>query len=292
MADDDQGRKLLARVASVLHGYHQVSQSIYHLTQYRPSPGSPAQLELQVPEHQREYVRASHSIAAAYLTAAQDFIVSLSKQFEEPLPLYGPIALARACLENSARAWWMLDPDISREERVSRGFVERFNSLYEAAEVERAMGVPTPKSVQRAEEVAADARELGFPTIIKRGRWRLVEPARPFATDLLESMGGHLGKVVYKFASGAVHGTTYALLQNLEVERRKNDGDTEELFFVPRRGLEPIVTLAGIAVTCLIDAFDRQLALYGWPNDEWTAWNVHAMDVLQEAHRAVEGSGG
>ena len=49
------------------------------------------------------------SLAKMKLTVAADHIGSLHKLLQPPLPLFGLMVMARASLEASAKAYWLLD---------------------------------------------------------------------------------------------------------------------------------------------------------------------------------------
>ena len=70
------------------------------------------------------------SIAQLYVFAILQHLDALSVLFEsDPPPAYAIGLVARSVVEVGARAWWIVEPDVTAEVRVARGFVEKLASL-------------------------------------------------------------------------------------------------------------------------------------------------------------------
>jgi hypothetical protein len=281
------GQRLLASLRTALHGYYEAATSIHDHTDYKPGSASIIERELSSKEADRGEVETALSSAGTCILAAQDCLVSHAELLNEPMPLYGPIVLARSVMDNSARAWWLLDPEIGPKDRAGRGLVHRFNSLAEASEVARVVAPGETKLQERTEEVARSAEAQGF-TVHKQRRsgrleFKVVGYPRPSTTRLITDMKGDLGRVMWKYFSGATHGTTYALMQNLEFGITEDKGHIGR----PSTRVDAVITTAATAAMTFGDAMSRQVTLYGWPRAEWDSWHLHAVGTIQGSLRAT-----
>ena len=135
MTDADKEVERLARLvyAHLIHISDQLGEEVDE------APGSPYALERANNEMGPagkwgdEPVHTAMSLASLKLTAAKDHILSLHKQLEPPHTLYGLAVVARASVEASAKAFWLLDPNISVRVRVARSLGEQLYSAQEAS---------------------------------------------------------------------------------------------------------------------------------------------------------------
>jgi hypothetical protein len=146
------------------------------------------------------------SIAAMRLLAASDHLDSLARLLGGTPAVYGPVAVARAALECSARAWWDLDPDLDVRGRVLRGMIDRVVSLVEGSRIPE----PTIRQTQTARlaELLSAARDVGLEPR-HDSRDRLVSIAGeeiPKATKIIKDQLGVRGEVAYRYLSAVLHG--------------------------------------------------------------------------------------
>lgn len=277
---------LIPAMKSILSGFGRFANALHEATDFLPAARSQAAREYQTDDGDRGQVETNYSLAATLLMAAENHLEATSRLLVEPLTHYGLFAVCRAAMENSARAWWLLDPDIDVKERVARGLLTRFFSLHEAAQVEELMN-PDKKweelqSVARARDVAERARAQGFTvTATKRGRFGLEGVERPSTTALLEEVHEELGAVMYKYLSASVHGTSYALMQEMEFEESARGGMGR--IAKPSGSFTMIGASISVAGLTYLFAFDRHVYLYGHHVDEWVSWRTHALKVLRRA---------
>ena len=106
-------------------------------TSLQPLPGSPGQRDLDNEESGpggpwgQQPVWTFISLASLRLAVAGDHLASLAKALTPPVLLFGPAALARASLENSAHVFWLLNPPLSLRDRIGRGLSQRRYSARE-----------------------------------------------------------------------------------------------------------------------------------------------------------------
>lgn len=212
--------RLLADMRSMLSAFGTFAHSLRESTNYLPASESEAEEEWATDQDDKMGVQTAYSLAATLLAAAQAQLESTARILVEPLPELGVYATTRAAMENAARAWWLLAPGLTPQERSARGLVERMNSLHETSMVLDLVGTnkkDRTKQKERLQQVEAEAVSLGFTvTRSPRAGLRIAEVPRKSPTALLRDMHGDEGELVYRLLSAAVHGTTYALLQGME----------------------------------------------------------------------------
>lgn len=280
------GKKdLLNAMRSVLSGFGHFASALHEGTDFLPARISQAAREFETDDADREEVETAYSLAAMLLMATENHLEATSRLLVEPLTNYGLFAVCRAAMENSARAWWLLDPEIDVNERAARGLLTRFSSLHEAAEVEDLMiadkGWEELESVIRANHVAERARAQGFTVVNKKHRFELSGFERPSTTALLKEVHEELGAVMYKYLSASVHGTSYALMQEMDFEESSRGGMGH--IAKPNKDFSMIGGSISIAGLTYLSAFDRHVYLYGHHIDEWVSWRGHALKVFRRA---------
>jgi hypothetical protein len=124
------------------------------------------------------------SLAKMKLTVAADHIGSLHKLLQPPLPLFGLMVMARASLEASAKAYWLLDPSISVRDRVARELGDRLDSAREQRDALRLLSQGQVDSAE-VTAVEAEAAALGvtakLPPSMTTLAWRTTSRASAMA---------------------------------------------------------------------------------------------------------------
>lgn len=271
---------LLAELRSVLSGFGTFSHTLRDKTDYLPAPDSAAAREWEQDGSDELGVRTTFSLAATLLAAAQSNLEATARVLIEPLPELGVYPSARAAMENSARAWWLLEPDISLKERAARGIVERLNSLHESTDLERLLSqgqnAKERKQPAREKEVAADAAGQGYSVRYSSRRGYLLdEVPRPSATRLLRDMHGRQGEIAYKILSAAVHGTTYALIQGMEF--LPSDRGGTGYIAQPDNKMGLLAFAVPYTGMTYMEAFGREVQLLGWHEPEWQSFRQYAL---------------
>src|SRR5664280_2791765 len=100
------------------------------------------------------------SVVNLKLIAAKDHLLALRRLLEPPVTLFGPMTMARASVEASAAAYWLLDPTISVRDRVARSLADRLRSAGESAETLRLL-VDDWEDGDVVGSILAEAESLG-----------------------------------------------------------------------------------------------------------------------------------
>jgi hypothetical protein len=276
----------LGRIRGVLEGTARLPESVRRLNDDRPADGSAAALELADSVVDKTEITTALILPRMMLVAARDHLGSLSTLIrEQPMPLYGWALATRAAVEASARAWWLLEPDIGALARVERSNNDQLYSVREAAKAERSLGVDTG-SQARVDEVIARGNQIGLTERLdKSGKMLDFGSGRPNTAtligDLLRGAGSERGLAAWQYLSGLVHSAPWALLQFWSTEgavRQRGD------YLVTATPSLPIRTILGgsrLAVATFLEAFERFTLLYGWEASPVKSWRRYAASVLE-----------
>jgi hypothetical protein len=220
----------------------------------------------------------AYSIALTRWLSAMQHLVDIARVLDGPAATHGTASLFRTTLENSAWAWWGMDPEIDAKRRIARGLSAEIASLNEV--------ILFPFETMQAEAtsirdlIASEAEALGF--FVQRatdGSPRWVEEKPPTITRLLDSQLGEPGTVAYRELSAVAHGTVFALLYRMKrVDLPSTtDGMTT---------MEPSVPLdsLGLGITIALDSFwqatDRRFCLYGYDARDWNRFVLESKKLL------------
>ena len=211
--------------------------------------------------------RWAFDLARLHLSGSEDHLVTVATILGSGrLPAWAGYSVLRASLEASARACWLLDPNLSPRQRQERGFTEQLNHLQglqtfsrhresrrklivdlrtEAAKagLQEKFGISTKKSQ------SPPLRGFG---IIRPGPTELILgllPHKPTADD--DAEGGFL----YRLLSGSAHSEPWALLANSEEAGFVEPG-------VPIRAFEVKLEVLMPAISKTVALYDRALGLH------------------------------
>jgi hypothetical protein len=99
-------------------------------------PGSPAHMEIRDTDldgpEPAESVRAAYQPAGLLLTAGTHLLGCIAQLMQPPIGILGYQIIERSVLEVSARAWWLLEPDLGGRKRVSRAWTEQLFAAQES----------------------------------------------------------------------------------------------------------------------------------------------------------------
>jgi hypothetical protein len=221
------------------------------------------------------------SLAALYLEAAEDHLVGLTRVARPPQLIAAPFTTARGMLEAAARAWLLLDPTVTVEERIARGVNERLYGLREKAKDDPEFAKYA--AVQSA-ALLAGATRVGMP-LTKHGDWVLKGRAEntKLVDQLVSSLEPSGDASVYRFYTAIAHAVLGGLAFLLVPDEERPGAAKLDL---TRTDLFNVIALC---VLCHETVFDRALDYLGWTEPQWASWKSHAHEVLvscQERLRA------
>jgi hypothetical protein len=216
------------------------------------------------------------------LGSAADHLRGVAACAEAEDVVYAIVSLIRPIVDTVASAYFLLDPEISREERVRRWANYRIESLVESIRITEPAAPERTAFRERAELIKTRATNLGFEFKQEKARGQLepmsyLEPRIPRAMDLSRQLlnfpgpGKALdaGGLVQRGTSAVIHGTLNGILMLL-------DRDAAVPTSQPGVAMAPSgMTLAEMAAwtTPALHAIDRcalrACMYYGWPMQPW-----------------------
>lgn len=205
--------------------------------------------------------------------AALDGIDSLERLLQGWPALYAPYPVVRSVIEMSARAWWMLDPDIGADGRAHRSLALQLMYLRWSHEL----------PMDNADHVAArfealkdrcERRDVPLRIHPRDGLPSKVADVDPptdrggLVSEMLQD--NTFGRVLYGHLSSVAHGDPATLLQAIKPEQHPKDG---------QRGIVALQTSASEVRTLVMSAlygfqpaFERLAAWLGWDTGWWERW--------------------
>jgi hypothetical protein len=254
-----------------------------------PRPGSQVLREVAeqgpyVGRRQKPVLNA-YSIALTRWLSAMQHQVDVARVLDGPTATHGTASLFRTTLENSAWAWWGLDPEIDVKRRIARGLSAEIASLNEV--ILFPSEAMQEQATSKRDMIAADAEALGlFVQRATDGSPTWVEEKPPKITRLLDCQLGESGTVAYRELSAVAHGTVFALLYRMKRVDLPSTTDGMST-------MEPSVPLDSLSLGIAIglDSFwqatDRRFYLYGYDVRDWNRFVLESKQLLLQLLRKV-----
>lgn len=226
--------------------------------------------------------------------------------------IFGPLVLARACIEACARSWWLADPDLGVRERVERSSRVRLRSVDESIRLikELLAGAPLQEKagvsdggherltkdlseqLERRAEILDQAVRRGLPVHHDdEGAPSGINVAMPnngkLVGELLEDSSS-MGSAMYVLLSGITHTTPSALMQYFD---RVDSDDAELAHLAPDFSNDSLLGTTVILLSAYFNAFSRLVRLFGWNEERWVDWVNEAKGKLIEIGERLENTG-
>ena len=209
--------------AASTHIRARVIAAVQYRVAVRPQPGSEHELALQGWRGNEP-----GALAELLLVSAEFHFLTLASTLSsrELYPL-GGYTLIRGAAEPSARAAWLMDPNVGPKVRRARVLAERLNALIER----RKFKDQRRKAADRIKELIADAEDLGH-QVDDRNRPTHFGQARTSATTLFGQLlpgvasrdADPVGADLYRILSGFTHSVPWALLAQAETFQGESPG--------------------------------------------------------------------
>jgi hypothetical protein len=278
----------LRQQASIVDGTARLIRNYYNPDAWEPTPGSPGAADFATSVQGvdgpwgGEPIRNVVSYVALMTYAAADHLYSLGALMRQhPPALYGCVTTGRAVAEATAKVFWLLEPEISVNERVGRQLRFRISALegqrrqiadalevtegHEPPEYDQHLQTILLQSVERIESARLDVTRLDVEL-----------PPEPKLGTLIAAVldeggeGFDIGKTVYGWLSDISHSRPTALMQSMRGA-------------VPGGGVLPIPTAdfyevsSAVALFSIIGMVDRLVTYFGWDAATWQSWRLHML---------------
>lgn len=288
--------KRLVQISSRLEGFARIADRYRELTNYDWTDDALLAREVEEAKKyahhgwgEEEPLKLALLVPSMCLFAARDHIETLRQVIQHEraesdligVPIYGPRVVARALLETTARAWWILDPTIDVRERIERGITDVIQSLRS----QRTALIEIPKDVSpiddRLARIRGAADATGFICLDDdKGRLCAIGSARLNDLDIVDRLlKDQGGRTAYRSYASVHHAMLLGLVDGLEAtwdhERAK-----QRIFSSPLGAVEHLEGVCAFGGLGFAKAFDREVDLYGWDPSTWQSYRDDALDVL------------
>lgn len=258
-------------VGGALSYLPQKAQGVREKYATEPVAGSPAaQEEKKAAGPLRELLYETTALANVRLIAAEDCLASVGLLLGRNAA-YAPMPTLRTAAELCARAWWLLEPDISEKDRVRRTLADFWEGLVELRRIPTVSQVPQ-SFWERVEAHKQLAIRAGIPVATRQGSAipsvrnqkssdprRILSAMVKAAPELVKRTPGYS----YRFLSGFAHGEAFALqfLVTPGVDGTATLGVSDEL-------VRQQLLHSGLVMIFYLLAVRRQWRHYGWTDTE------------------------
>ena len=217
----------------------------------------------------RNLVETSASSGFLSIEIAADHLMGISSCLIEPIKTISPWTCARGLLESSALSIWLLDPNISANERVGRNFAFRYSEFTQQLKMYSISNNLNEISRinKRINDVERDSIKVGFtPVIDKNGKRCGIGQNMPPITEMIRTT---LNKEIeYRLLSAVAHGHYWAI-QQISFQRIPHGDNTANLRNYQKSGnLELINYLVNIALTSFSKSIWFLWIYFGWNRNE------------------------
>ena len=257
----------LIKIISGLSTLHEKTALFFNKYNLEPISDSRAISELTA--FRTESVQTAYSQGNMLIESSADQLCALNKSLTEPVLTVAPFISARANLESSALAAWLLDTTIDAKERVQRSLSFRFEGLYQQVKFAQAAGLDTKAAMKRIDDVEKLALSLGFPPIRDRKGKRIgIGQQFPKMTDLIGSVLNEESN--YRLLSAFAHAHSWAIQQlsfipsQIHNNNNKSNFSSNTKFFEKALKPEAIIFLCHKTAYVFTRPVWNKAALYGY----------------------------
>jgi hypothetical protein len=210
------------------------------------------------------------SASGIWIPATAQYVLALAQLYQSKMAQYGFQVVARSVVETSAKAWWLLDPQIDLRTRISRFYVDLWMNIDELQKI----GEYGPGGKHTAElhwkAVSQDLILLGMSVefTTRNDLKRVGGVPKPEKTKLvheyLQSLGISDGEKWYRYLSAVAHSASYALLRNNEIIMREGEKRAQVKGNIPK---ETVINVAALALDSFLGAVWNHAFLFGFDHD-------------------------
>jgi hypothetical protein len=281
---------VLQAACELLEAIRQVAERERAVNRHVPAAGSQAEHELDgQPIAVQQALTTARTLANLRLVVVEEHLASMARCVSDAQGVYAVYTLARTAAELSARAWWLLDPDLGPRRRASRAWVER---RYSAQQVRRLPAFSRERAASNQAHLQQVEREgaRGGLTAGKADR-------RPDGTSLMASVfeqAPELGEYAYQRLAAFTHGTAYALAAFLRLAAPAPEGALSGMTQITTTAVHDAEGLH-LALIPYMKAVDRFTTYCAWPADEWRSHLAYTSSEIgnarEQAAAALEAGG-
>jgi hypothetical protein len=217
-------------------------------------------------------IQATHQNAAGICIRSSGYLLfALAQLYQPDMALFGFQVIARAIVESSMKAWWLVDPTASIDTRLARLYVDNLTNINEMTKVGRLNSDDAESVDMRREMLVERAESAGVPPLYNR-KGKLIgfgEVDSPTSTEtagkFFAALGYELGEFWYRSLSAICHGTAYGLLDHYTVVDIPNS-DFQTL--APQLSIEDVIHIAVLSMQAHLGAIQFHSMYLGWDHED------------------------
>ncbi len=283
-------------VQQTLAGFANIFASYRSEFGWEPSPGS---LAAEATRREAEVAGAWSdepvadllALVSLQMTSAAEHLEGVARVLEDEPMVFVPASVARGAVEAAGRSWWLLDPNLTLDQRVHRALTERLYGIWENSKYpERVRGREVwERKIARILGEAA-RREVPFATGTDRRAPYVGAERRPPSTRLTQELFGskEIGAVVYRHLSAIAHATT-SLARGVDPDLEEHEVTPAGAHLVVNA--DSVILLGLGASWAFSSAFNRLIVFYGWDATSWLSWRQFRLSKLWRMLEAVPRTG-
>jgi len=201
--------QLLNTISQQVHELHNKISSLFIGFGIDPMPNSIAAMEMSSADP--ETVMTAHGNGSLLIEVASDNLSAFSREINEPVLPFALCANIRSVLEAASISVWLLDKNITINERISRSYAFRCNGLEQKIRWAIATKFPVEieDSKKRYQEVIRKAEAIGITKVNKSGK-TILKDQMPTTTDMVRNQLHE--EAAYRLLSAMTHAEHWVLL--------------------------------------------------------------------------------
>jgi hypothetical protein len=224
-----------------------------------------------------EHLAFGHAVAG--MIVAEDHMAALARlvhpQFNNP---FAAQTISRASIEASARVWYLMDPAIDRQTRLSRWLTEL---VHETRELMKLRTIDENEILERLTVIARVANRFNLPVQRdRRGRATAIGSARPqsgaLVGDLFTAVDPQHGRATYRWYSFSVHATFTAVT----TQTTSSNSDSRDRILTMEPSRDDIVIAVSNVVWAWTFAHERLVVQANWDMSEWQSWKTQILQSV------------
>jgi hypothetical protein len=277
---------MIEELAELLSGSVKCIRAVRERARYVAHPDSPLVKRATAPAEDLGTYGATaligYEIAAAQIAAAEDHIDAMAHLLTSEKGHVAPLVLARAAIEASARAAYIIDPAVSERDRASEVIAERIHEFEQTCRLIQGHD-PSAESAEIQDDLAATRKAIGALRSFAEERGLGVPQRKSFTAAVTRALSASTDdKSMATTAVAAYSALAHAspdMLLTQTVDRSNPEWAPFEVG-LGKPNLELFVNSFLAVMLAYSAAVNHQVRAYGWPSDEWAAWLDHVRNTL------------
>jgi hypothetical protein len=162
-----------------------------------------------------ESITTALTLGDLALEFAADHLAAFARLLSEPVETMACFTCIRSMLEMTAIGTWVLDPNLTSQDRIARVFAIRFDAIDQQLKFGRCISVKD-QDIQSLEarllKIEQEAIALGYPKLRNKKNAMIgIGIQMPGATDMIRDVLND--EWLYRMLSGVAHGHSWAIVQ-------------------------------------------------------------------------------